>query len=146
MFSDGKRGRGDVTESSAQQNRIAQGTTIVGDIVSEGGFRIDGAVQGTVKTPGKVVVGKSGIINGTLQGTNADFEGRFSGKLRLSGVLSLKSTAFIEGEVEVGKLAVEPGATFNAICSMKGAVKELNKGEQQRPAQRPTTNQEGKSA
>ena len=29
---------------------------------------------------------------------------------------------------------------------MKGAVKELNKGEQQRPAQRPTTNQEGKSA
>jgi len=56
MFSDGKRGRGDVIESSTQQNRIAQGTTIVGDIVSEGGFRIDGMVQGTIKTPGKVVV------------------------------------------------------------------------------------------
>lgn len=134
MFSDGKRGRGDVTESSSQQNRIAQGTTIVGDIVSEGGFRIDGMVQGNIKTPGKVVVGKSGIINGTLEGTNADFEGRFSGKMKLSGVLSLKSSAFIEGEVEIGKLAVEPGATFNAVCSMKGAVKELNKGEQRKPA------------
>ncbi|TJY34744.1 bactofilin family protein [Pontimicrobium aquaticum] len=133
MFSDGKRGRGDVVESSTQQNRIAQGTTIVGDIVSEGGFRIDGAIQGTLKTPGKVVVGKSGIINGTLEGTNADFEGRFSGKMKLSGVLSLKSSAFIEGEVEIGKLAVEPGATFNAVCNMKGAVKELNKGEQRKP-------------
>lgn len=133
MFSDGKRGRGDAVESSTQQNRIAQGTTIVGDIVSEGGFRIDGAIQGTVKTPGKVVVGKSGIINGTLEGTNADFEGRFSGKMKLSGVLSLKSSAFIEGEVEIGKLAVEPGATFNAVCNMKGAVKELNKGEQRKP-------------
>ena len=133
MFSDGKRGRGDAVESSTQQNRIAQGTTIVGDIVSEGGFRIDGAIQGTIKTPGKIVVGKSGIINGTLEGTNADFEGRFSGKMKLSGVLSLKSSAFIEGEVEIGKLAVEPGATFNAVCSMKGAVKELNKGEQQKP-------------
>ncbi len=133
MFSDGKRGRGDVVESSTQQNRIAQGTTIVGDIVSEGGFRIDGTIQGTIKTPGKIVVGKSGIINGTLEGTNADFEGRFSGKMKLSGVLSLKSSAFIEGEVEIGKLAVEPGATFNAVCSMKGAVKELNKGEQRKP-------------
>ncbi|WP_347923191.1 polymer-forming cytoskeletal protein [Pontimicrobium sp. SW4] len=133
MFSDGKRGRGDAVESSTQQNRIAQGTTIVGDIVSEGGFRIDGTIQGTIKTPGKIVVGKSGIINGTLEGTNADFEGRFSGKMKISGVLSLKSSAFIEGEVEIGKLAVEPGATFNAVCSMKGAVKELNKGEQQKP-------------
>ncbi len=132
MFSDGKRGRGDATESSTQQNRIAQGTTIVGDIVSEGGFRIDGAIQGTIKTPGKIVVGKSGVVNGTLEGTNADFEGRFSGKMKLTGVLSLKSSAFIEGEVEIGKLAVEPGATFNAVCSMKGAVKELNKGEQRK--------------
>ena len=133
MFSDGKRGRGDAVESSTQQNRIAQGTTIVGDIVSEGGFRIDGAIQGTIKTPGKIVVGKSGVVNGTLEGANADFEGRFSGKMKLTGVLSLKSSAFIEGEVEIGKLAVEPGATFNAVCSMKGAVKELNKGEQRKP-------------
>ena len=40
----------------------------------------------------------------------------------------------MQGEVEVGKLAVEPGATFNATCSMKGAVKELNKGERQTTA------------
>ncbi len=130
MFSDGKKGRGDTLDVSSQQNRIAQGTTIVGDIVSEGGFRIDGTIQGTIKTPGKVVVGKTGSINGTLEGNNADFEGRFSGKLKLSGTLSLKTSAYIEGEVQVGKLAVEPGATFNAVCSMKGAVKELNKGEQ----------------
>jgi len=136
MFSDSKKGRGDGLESTTQQNRIAQGTTMVGDIVSEGGFRIDGTIQGTLKSPGKIVVGKSGIINGTLEGTNADFEGRFSGKLKLSGVLSLKSSAYIEGEVEVGKLAVEPGATFNAVCSMKGAVKELNNGGQQQQQQR----------
>ena len=27
----------------------------------------------------------------------------------------------------VGKLAVEPGATFNVTCVMKGTVKEMNK-------------------
>ena len=42
--------------------------------------------------------------------------------------MSLKSSARIEGEVQVNKLAVEPGASFNATCSM-GAVKALNNGE-----------------
>ena len=112
-------------ETSTQQNIIAQGTKIVGDIASQGPFRIDGTVEGNVKTSGKVVIGKSGFIKGTLQGENADFEGKFSGKLILSGTLSLKATAHIEGEVHTTKLAVEPGATFNATCSMKGTVKAL---------------------
>ena len=112
-------------ETSTQQNIIAQGTKIVGDIASQGPFRIDGTIEGNVKTTGKVVVGKSGFIKGTLQGDNADFEGKFSGNLILSGTLSLKSTAHIEGEVHTSKLAVEPGATFNATCSMKGTVKAL---------------------
>jgi len=132
MFSDNKRGKADL-ESTSQQNRIAQGTKIVGDFTSEGGFRIDGTIEGTLRTPGKVVVGKNGTIKGTLEGANADFEGKFSGKLILSGTLTLKSSARIEGEVIVGKLSVEPGATFNASCSMKGAIKELNKGEHQKP-------------
>jgi cytoskeletal protein CcmA (bactofilin family) len=39
----------------------------------------------------------------------------------------LRSSAHVEGEVQIGKLAVEPGATFNANCIMKGSVKELKK-------------------
>ena len=130
MFSDNKKDKM-ANENLSNQNIIAQDTKIIGDIVSKGPFRIDGQVEGNIKTQEKIVVGKSGFVNGTIEGGNADFEGSFSGKLKLSGTLSLKSTAYIQGEVEVAKLAVEPGATFNAVCNMKGAVKELNKGEQQ---------------
>ena len=127
MFSPGRKKQKDQStmEATTQQNIIAQGTKIVGDIASQGPFRIDGTIEGNVKTSGKIVVGKSGYIKGTLQGENADFEGKFSGKLILSGTLSLKATAHIEGEVHINKLAVEPGATFNATCSMKGTVKSL---------------------
>ena len=130
MFSDNKKGK-HMEENKSNQNLIAQGTKITGDFNSEGDFRIDGTIEGNVKTSGKVVVGKSGFIKGTLQGTDAYFEGKFSGKLALSGTLTLKSAAHIEGEVVVGKLAVEPGATFNVTCAMKGTVKEMNKGGQQ---------------
>lgn len=129
-------------EDSTQQNIIAQDTKIVGDVVSKGAFRIDGQVEGNIRTQGKVVVGKSGFVNGTIEGANADFEGSFSGKLKLSGTLTLKSSAYVQGEVEVGKLAVEPGATFNATCNMKGAVKELNKGDQ-RPQTQPEPKKPG---
>ena len=128
MFSPDRKKQKDQSnmEATTQQNIIAQGTKIVGDISSQGPFRIDGTIEGNVKTSGKIVVGKSGYIKGTLQGENADFEGKFSGKLILSGTLSLKATAHIEGEVHINKLAVEPGATFNATCSMKGTVKSLS--------------------
>lgn len=117
-------------DTGTQQNTIAKGSTITGDIVSDGDFRIEGNIEGNVKTPGKVVIGRTGVIKGTLTSANADIEGKFSGKLILSDTLSLKATAFVEGEIEVAKLAVEPGATFNATCAMKGSVKELGNGAQ----------------
>ncbi|ALJ05560.1 hypothetical protein APS56_10690 [Pseudalgibacter alginicilyticus] len=129
MFSDNKKNKH--MEERASQNIIAQGTKIIGDFNSEGDLRIDGVIEGNLKTSGKVVVGKSGFIKGTLQGADAHFEGKFSGKLMLSGTLTLKSSAHIEGEVVAEKLAVEPGATFNVTCVMKGAVKDTNYGGQQ---------------
>jgi len=132
MFADNKKDRQDV-EGSSTQNIVASGTKIIGDISCEGDLRIDGIVEGNLKTPGKIVVGKSGIVKGTLNGTDAYFEGKFSGKLALSGTLTLKSSAHIEGEVVLGKLEVEPGATFNVTCVMKGSVKQFNQGEQQKP-------------
>ncbi|HXJ99954.1 MAG TPA: polymer-forming cytoskeletal protein [Gelidibacter sp.] len=133
MFSEKPKKAKSILESVNQQNTIARGTTITGDIISDGDFRIEGTVQGNVKTPGKVVLGKTGVINGTLHGANADIEGKFSGKLILTEMLSLKSSAFVEGEVEVGKFAVEPGATFNATCVMRGSQNEF--GNNSKPSQ-----------
>lgn len=124
-------------ENSSEQNKIAQGTKITGNIEAKGCFRIDGCVEGTVKTPAKVVIGKDGSINGELECENADIEGKFNGTLKISGTLSLRSTAVIEGEAVVSKLAVEPGATFNATCTMRGGVKAIRheRGERQKQEQ-----------
>jgi cytoskeletal protein CcmA (bactofilin family) len=131
MFSDNKKNK-NMAEATSNQNIVAKGTIIVGDLKSEGDFRIDGTVEGNISTPGKVVVGKSGSIKGSLQGTDAHFEGAFLGTLTLTGTLTLKSTANIEGDVVVGKLAVEPGATFNVSCAMQGHKKQLKDAGQQK--------------
>ena len=103
-----------------QPNRIEKNTVIKGNITSEADFRIDGKLEGNVKTSGKVVIGKDGLIKGKVECVNADIEGSFNGELQVSNLLALKASAVIEGTVTVAKLAVEPGATFNASCTMKG--------------------------
>ncbi|MEM8846520.1 MAG: polymer-forming cytoskeletal protein [Bacteroidota bacterium] len=121
MFSDNKKPR-PMTEFGGQPNRIEKNTKIKGDITSEADFRIDGKLEGNVKTSGKVVIGKDGYINGKVECVNADIEGKFNGELNVSDLLSLKASATIEGNVSVSKLAVEPGATFNASCTMGKAA------------------------
>lgn len=109
-----------MAEVGGQPNRIGKNTKIKGDIISEADFRIDGRLDGNVKTSGKVVIGLEGYINGKVECVQADIEGNFNGELIVQDLLSLKSTAVIEGVVTVAKLAVEPGANFNASCTMKG--------------------------
>jgi len=125
MFSDKKKVKSTTTSPSTAQNRIVKGTKIIGKVVSDGGFRIDGEIEGDVKTEGKVVIGITGKIKGTLTCDNADIEGEFNGKLIVKEILSLRSTAQIDGEVFIGKLAVEPGASFNATCKMGAGMKIL---------------------
>lgn len=121
MFSDNKKPR-TMTEFGGQPNRIEKNTKIKGDITSEADFRIDGKLEGNVKTSGKVVIGKDGYIKGKVECVNADIEGKFNGELQVTDLLSLKASAVIEGTVTVAKLAVEPGATFNAACTMGKAA------------------------
>ena len=118
---------------------ITQGTILKGDIISEGDFRVEGTINGSLKTSGKIVVGKTGMIDGSVDAENADFEGGFTGKLKLNGTLVLRSSAYIEGEVSISKLSVEPGATFNATCSMENGVKELSIKEEIKSSEKEKT-------
>lgn len=110
---------------SSERNVVGKNTSIVGDVQSEGDFRIDGSVEGTIKTKGRVVIGALGSVKGKIICDNADIEGIFSGILLVNNLLTLKATAKISGEVAISKLLVEPGAEFNATCTMKRSVMEL---------------------
>lgn len=114
-----------------EQNKIAQGTIFKGEIQSQGSFRVEGTLEGTLITKGKVVIGETGFVKGTIECEYADVEGKFSGNMQVKATLSLKSKAHIEGDVFTDKLSVEPGAIFNATCAMKG-VKKLNEATEKK--------------
>ena len=123
-----------------ERNVIAKNTKIIGEIISEGDYRIDGILEGELKTKGRVIIGSGGIVNGIINALNTDIEGTFSGTLNVEKTLTVKATANISGDVVVGKLSIEPGATFNASCVMKVAPKVLNIEDGKKPAEQEKRN------
>lgn len=117
-----------LTDILGKTNRIVEGTTLHGDIVSPADFRLDGELIGNFTSSGKLVIGPAGSIKGDIICNNVDIEGKFEGKIKVEELLNIKETASIVGEVIVGKLAVSPGAIFNASCAI-AIIKEKTIGE-----------------
>ena len=128
MFSE-KKNKPSNSNQVADRNVIGKKTTFIGDIISEGDFRIDGTIEGSIKTSGRIIIGKEGKIKGQITCSNADVEGSVTGELNVENLLTLKQTANIQGDVTMEKLSVEPGAIFNVNCAMKGGVKDLHNGK-----------------
>ena len=114
------------TETTAAVNMIGAGTIITGDIVSKGDIRIDGTLKGSVNTQGRVVLGREGMIEGDVICKDADISGIIKAKITVSELLSLKTTAKLNGDIITNKLSIEPGAAFSGSCSMGAVIKDLN--------------------
>ncbi len=120
------KGTKNQTQDSASINLLGNGTNITGDIISKGDFRIDGTLTGNIQISGKLVLGPTGIIEGNIECTNADLSGSVKGTVQITELLSLKSTAKINGDIITGKLAIEAGAVFTGTCNMGAIVKNIS--------------------
>lgn len=116
------------TDPSSAINMIGSGTVIIGDVKSKGDIRVDGSLNGSIETEGKVVVGQGGIVEGDVICKDADVAGVLKAKITVSQLLSLKSSAKLNGDIITNKLSIEPGATFTGSCSMGAVIKDIKDG------------------
>ncbi len=110
---------------------ISSGTTLKGDISSNGDLRIDGTIIGNISSSAKIIIGASGVVEGDIAGNQADIVGKVSGNIRAKELLQLRGESVVTGNLYAGKLQVEPSATFNGQCHMGANVVEMTATEQQ---------------
>ena len=123
--------------SESKPNTIVSGTKIKGEIYADGDFRIDGTLVGSINCKGKIVIGQSGSIEGEIICQNADVSGKIKAQITVEQLLTLKSTADLNGDVVTNKISIEPGAKFSGTCDMDGGgQKKLNT---------PAPNEQGKT-
>ncbi len=105
----------DTNKPSNKQNILGFGTTVTGNISCDGPIRIDGKLEGNISSKNKVIIGKTGEIEGDILANDVDIEGRANGKILSKNTIYIKSTAKVVGEVASKSLSIEEGATFNAM-------------------------------
>lgn len=105
-------------EENTALNLISTGTQIEGQIVSTGDIRIDGILDGSLETKGKVVIGSTGHIQGEIYCKTLEIAGVVEGKISVGQLLVLKSSSKITGDIYTTKLSIEPGAVFSGSCQM----------------------------
>ncbi|MFT4758733.1 MAG: cytoskeletal protein CcmA (bactofilin family) [Paraglaciecola sp.] len=97
---------------------IAEGTHIEGIIKSNTNIRVDGSIKGTVNCQEKLVMGETGIVEGTISTKDAIITGTFDGNLIVNGTLHLKSMAVIKGDITAEYLIVDEGAQYFGKCNI----------------------------
>ncbi len=115
---------------------ISAGTTLKGDISSNGDLRVDGTIIGNIQSNAKIVIGANGVVEGDISGNQADIVGKVSGNIRAKELLQLRGECVVVGNLYAGKLQVEPSATFNGQCHMGANVVEMSNDNEQKAAAR----------
>lgn len=116
--------KGTLSTSGVVYNSLTHGSKIIGKIIADKDYRIDGEIEGEIICSGKVVIGQKGTLKGTLQCAFAEILGRVEGQIEVSDTLSLRENSVIIGDIKTKILIVEPKAMFEGTCSM---LKEANK-------------------
>jgi cytoskeletal protein CcmA (bactofilin family) len=101
-------------------NVIGKGTVIDGNISAEGDLTVEGTVRGDVTTKTKLIAGPGSLIEGNLTADHAEIAGRVKGTVNARGLLVIKTTCVIEGDVITRNLNVESGSTFNGRFQVGG--------------------------
>jgi len=106
------------TNGSSAASLISAGTTLTGDLNSSSDLRIDGTLVGNIHSTAKVIIGANGVVEGDINGHQADILGKVTGSVKVKELLQLKGSSIVKGNIQAAKLQIEPTANFNGECHM----------------------------
>jgi cytoskeletal protein CcmA (bactofilin family) len=106
---------------------IGEGTTLRGDFELNGLLRIDGTFFGSVRTTGKVLIGKNGTSECDIVAGTIVVGGKVTGNIVATEKITLLSTGEVFGSITTPRLVVEEGVLFNGSCAV---VEDRNRLEE----------------
>ena len=101
---------------------IGVGMTLEGDSETDGSIRIEGTVRGSVKAGKSVVVGRDGLVDGSIYTQDAVISGRVSGGIHAASRLELLATSEVTGKIEAPRMQVEDGAKVQGQVTVGDAT------------------------
>jgi cytoskeletal protein CcmA (bactofilin family) len=132
MFKDekGEKTDGKTTGTGAEGalSIIATGMKVTGDIDSSGVVKVEGRVEGSIRSARQVLVGRQGVVQGDIETREAIIGGTVEGTISGGERVEIQATAVVNGDVITRTIVIAEGGKINGSVKME---------EQRTPARAP---------
>lgn len=107
-------------ESTLVNSIVGSGTFFKGQIDVSGLLRIDGDFSGSLKTAGRIIIGRNGRADCTIDAATVVIGGVFRGTIYASEKVIALDTAIILGNVFAPRLIAESGVVMDGTMHVRG--------------------------
>lgn len=97
---------------------IAQGMRVVGDIDCGGVLKIEGIVEGSIRGPRQLLLGRQGEVKGDVHAREVVIGGRVEGTVVADERIELQGTGLVNGDVHTKNIVVLEGGRINGSMRM----------------------------
>jgi len=102
---------------------LARGFEFKGSLSFEGTVRIDGTVEGEIRSSGTVILGEHAIIEGDVSAGTVVCGGRVKGNVMATERVHLLPSTVLHGDVIAPLVQIEEGVRFHGSCEAEGRAK-----------------------
>jgi cytoskeletal protein CcmA (bactofilin family) len=106
---------------------VDSGCTIRGELEFSSSFRLDGKVEGTVRSKSELVIGTDGLLEGEVGVARCLVGGTVRGTIRATEQVVLHATAKVWADIETPTLVMEEGAFLEGKVTMNAPTAPVEK-------------------
>jgi len=99
---------------------IGEGTVFRGEVSINGLLRIDGDFSGSIKTKGKVFIGRNGRADCSVQASSVVIGGLVRGDIVAHEKVVILSSAVVIGSIQCPRLVAEEGVLLDGAVKVSG--------------------------
>lgn len=107
---------------------VGKGVEFKGTISYSGTVRIDGTLEGEIRTDGTLLVGEDAVLQAKVTAGTIVCKGKITGDVLAKERIKLRAPAVVNGSVKTPILSMEDGVLFNGGLEMSQGTREAGQG------------------
>lgn len=104
---------------------LGEGTHFKGLLRFTGSVRMDGELEGEVKTEDTLIVGEKGVVKADITAGTVICKGKIHGTIKASKLVEIHAKSEMVGNIESPSVFIEVGALFDGNCKMGASEKKI---------------------
>lgn len=97
---------------------LDRGSHLDGKLTFDASFRVDGHLEGEVRSAGTLVVGEGGEVDGDVEVRRVLVSGEVRGTVRAAEQIHIAPGGRVNADIDTPSLVIEDGALFEGRCTM----------------------------